>query len=546
MEGEAVSFKPSAPVHVVLCADCGEYGGMRRCVPHLPQVSPSNQTPPISVLGVCVIRAFSLVNRLLVSYPPRSVDITAEIPKSSSVTFCRGCERYANPPNGWMLADWESRELLAICLKKLKGLSKIRLIDAGFIWTEPHSKRIKVKLTVQKEVLANTILQQVFEVTYTILGAQCPDCTRMAAKNTWQTSIQVRQKVPHKRTFFYLEQLILKHGAHKDCVNILERKDGLDFYYLQRQAALRMLEFLQNVVPIRYKSSEELLTTDVHTGSSKYKFTYSVEIVPVCKDDLVCLPIKLARQFSNISPLVLCARIGNSVHLLDPFTLHTTDVTAPTYWRAPFDTLATVGELTEYIVLDAEPVGPTRGKLVLADLQVMKASGGASDDEIVHTRTHLGHILQAGDTCLGYNIRESNFNSDTFESLNPDRLPDVVVVKKAYPNRRKKNRPRNFKLKSIAKDAEDSNVEGAFGRGALGRRGGVDTDKVEKQYEEFLNDLEEDPEMRAGVNMYRSQEQKDKAEEDMDESDVGEVEVDENLPKMDELMEDLEEMNIEE
>jgi nonsense-mediated mRNA decay protein 3 len=46
----------------------------------------------------------------------------------------------------------ESRELLAICLKRLKGLSKVHLVDAGFVWTEPHSKRIKVKLTIQKEV----------------------------------------------------------------------------------------------------------------------------------------------------------------------------------------------------------------------------------------------------------------------------------------------------------------------------------------------------------------------------------------------------------
>ena len=29
---------------------------------------------------------------------------------------------------------------------------KVRLVDAGFVWTEPHSKRIKVKLTIQKEV----------------------------------------------------------------------------------------------------------------------------------------------------------------------------------------------------------------------------------------------------------------------------------------------------------------------------------------------------------------------------------------------------------
>lgn len=26
---------------------------------------------------------------------------------------------------------------------------QVKLVDAGFIWTEPHSKRIKVKLTIQ-------------------------------------------------------------------------------------------------------------------------------------------------------------------------------------------------------------------------------------------------------------------------------------------------------------------------------------------------------------------------------------------------------------
>ena len=69
-----------------------------------------------------------------------------------SVSFCRNCDRFLSPPAQWTIAQPESRELLAICLKKLKGLNKVRLVDAGFIWTEPHSKRIKVKLTIQKEV----------------------------------------------------------------------------------------------------------------------------------------------------------------------------------------------------------------------------------------------------------------------------------------------------------------------------------------------------------------------------------------------------------
>ena len=60
--------------------------------------------------------------------------------------------RYLQPPSTWLTCALESRELLSMCLKKLKGLNKVHLVDAGFVWTEPHSKRIKVKLTVQKEV----------------------------------------------------------------------------------------------------------------------------------------------------------------------------------------------------------------------------------------------------------------------------------------------------------------------------------------------------------------------------------------------------------
>lgn len=86
-----------------------------------------------------------------------SVDITEGIPKQSSLTFCKNCDRFLSPPNAWTIAEPESRELLALCLKKLKGLNKVRLVDAAFVWTEPHSKRIKVKLTIQKEVCSRLL-----------------------------------------------------------------------------------------------------------------------------------------------------------------------------------------------------------------------------------------------------------------------------------------------------------------------------------------------------------------------------------------------------
>jgi len=234
------------------------------------------------------------------------------------------------------------------------------------------------------------------------------------------------------------------------------------------------------------------------------------------------LSFKLYRPlFNGPSPLTICSRVGNTIHLLDPMTLQQTDVTAPIYWRQPFESLGTVSDLVEFVVLDIETSGQTRGRYVLADCQVTRAGtasssrmnddDGMGDDGIYHTRTHLGAILQPGDTVLGYHLTNSNFNNEAFEALDQGRIPDVVLVKKTFPNRRKKSKPRNWKLRSIAKDAEDAtNDTTAVGRGALGRRGGVDQKNVERDYELFLRDLEEDKEMRAAINLYRADQGRDK------------------------------------
>ncbi|KAG1766985.1 NMD3 family-domain-containing protein [Suillus occidentalis] len=489
-----MEFVPGPAVHRVLCADCG--------TPIIPNSA-----------------------NLCVACLRNTVDITEGIPKQSSVSFCRNCERFLSPPQTWTLARPESQELLAICLKRLKGLNKVRLTEAHFIWTEPHSKRLRVSLTIQKEVLTSTILEQIFEIEYLVQHGQCPDCTKLAAKNTWKALVQVRQKVSHKRTFLYLEQLILKHGTQKDTISVKEVRDGLDFFYSQRSHAIKMVEFLAGVVPVRSKGSEQLLSTDTHSGTANYKFTYSVEIVPICKDDLVCIPPKLARQLSNISPLTICTRVGNSFQLLDPTTLQTCEISAQVYWRAPFVSLATVTDLVEFTILDVEPSGTVRGKWVSADAQVamsgaFKSHGSYGDQDtimdhessslstqIFHTRTHLGAILQPGDTALGYHLSNANFNSDDFSSLPSSRIPDVILVKKTYPNRRKKNKTRNWKLRSIAKEAGEEGETGA-GRGVVGRMGGRDQKKVEEDYELFLQDLEEDPELRGTVNLYAAKDTK--------------------------------------
>ncbi|PYH96419.1 NMD3-domain-containing protein [Aspergillus ellipticus CBS 707.79] len=473
-----------------------------------------------------------------------TVDITQGIQREAVLQCCKDCERWLQPPTSWISASLESKELLAHCLRKLPGLSKVRIIDASFIWTEPHSKRIKVKITIQQEAFQGTIVQQTFEVEYVVASLQCADCKKSFTVNTWNSSIQLRQKVPHKRTFLYLEQIILKHNAHRDTINIKEAKDGLDFYFAQRNHADKMLDFLSSVAPMKVKKSQELISMDVHTSSKSYKFSFSAELIPICKDDLVVLPIKLARSLGNIYPLTLCHRVGTTVNLLDPTTLQTTDIPTGTYWRSPFRNLADVTQLVEFIILDIELVGRSNGRFHLAEATVARASDLGSNDQTYFTRTHLGGVLHVGDTVLGYHLNGANFNDLNFEELEASNqgsaIPDVVLVKKFYA-RKKKNKARNWRLKRMAREYEEEALHQQQA-GSTNRKQEQERNRLEEDFEMFLRDVEEDQELRGTLDLYKAQ-RRAAANGDMEMDDESE---DEEVPQidMDELLDDFDELNM--
>jgi nonsense-mediated mRNA decay protein 3 len=43
-----------------------------------------------------------------------------------TVLWCKECGRYLQPPKHWLRAELESKELLTFCIKKIKGLNKVR------------------------------------------------------------------------------------------------------------------------------------------------------------------------------------------------------------------------------------------------------------------------------------------------------------------------------------------------------------------------------------------------------------------------------------
>uniref|UniRef100_A0A2N9FQV3 60S ribosomal export protein NMD3 n=1 Tax=Fagus sylvatica TaxID=28930 RepID=A0A2N9FQV3_FAGSY len=427
------------------------------------------------------------------------IDITEGLQKNVIIIHCPECDSYLQPPRTWLKAQLESKELLTFCVKRLKNLNKVRLIHAEFIWTEPHSKRIKVKLKVQKEVLNGAILEQSYVVEYVQHEQMCESCSRVQANpDQWVAAVQLRQHVPHRRTFFYLEQLILKHGAAAAAIKIKQMDQGIDFFFSSRSHGLKFVDFIGKVTPVKSRSDKQLVSHDSKSNNYNYKHTFSVEICPICREDLICLPPRVVASLGNLGPLVICTKVSNSIALLDPLTLRLAFLDADQYWRTSFKSLLTSRLLVEFIVLDVEilssEVNVGGFKYALADAQVARVSDFGKNDTIFNIRTHLGHLLNPGDYALGYDLYRANNNNSELEKHKNLVLPDVILMKKSYEEKRQKKRgkPRAWKLKSLDMEVDDKN------------RG--DQEKMNSEYEQFLKDLEENPEMRFNISLYRNKE----------------------------------------
>lgn len=408
-----------------------------------------------------------------------------------------------------------------MCLKKIKGLNKnVKLVDAGFIWTEPHSRRLKVKLTIQKEVLNSAIMQQTFVVEFICQSCQCPDCARSYTEHTWTAVTQVRQKVKHKRTFYFLEQALIKTGVADKAIEIKQMPTGLDFYWLQKTEGLALVEFLRSIVPIQSKESRKLITQDDHNNVKKYKFTQFVEVSPVCKHDLTFLPPKLCQTLGGVSPLVLCFRTSSMLHLIDPLSLKIVTVSAVQFFRHPFKPVLTQENLTKYVVLDIEKgetgnkqnrQGADNNRVNLAEVTLARDSDFGVNDIQFQCVTHLGHILNCGDMVQGYDLTNANLADDDLKRIKGD-LPEVILVKKYYERTAKRRNRRKWKIKKMNITESDKMLKKS------------EQQKAEGEYQAFLEDLEEDSEMQAHVNMYkRGAEMKRSDDEEDDEDELPEI-----------------------
>ncbi|KAK6643534.1 hypothetical protein RUM43_005044 [Polyplax serrata] len=184
------------------------------------------------------------------------------------------------------------------------------------------------------------------------------------------------------------------------------------------------------------------------------------------------------------------------------------EVNSTIFWRTPFSVICNPSQMVEFVVMEMEVKsageqqkfrgqGTISHKHLLADVWVVKASELGISEGSIHTRTHLGAILKPGDSVLGYHLSDFNINDTNFEKLREADVPDVILVKKYYGERSARKRARNWKLRHLNEDAMNFN-------------------KTSEEFEEFLEDLEEDPAYRHNINIYKDNDQVPVSYDDMD------------------------------
>eukprot|EP01062_Namystynia_karyoxenos_P030072 TRINITY_DN22500_c0_g1_i1.p1 TRINITY_DN22500_c0_g1~~TRINITY_DN22500_c0_g1_i1.p1 ORF type:complete len:546 (+),score=227.28 TRINITY_DN22500_c0_g1_i1:87-1640(+) len=441
---------------------------------------------------VCGVAIDANPSNMCVNCIRTSVDITAALPREAAVSWCRICDRYLQPPKYWSPAALESRELMAICLKRIRGLPKMHLVDASWIWTEPHSRRLKIKLTVQKEVFAGTVVQQSTVIEFVVNAVMCEGCQRVATGHeTWGCSLQVRQRVDHKKMLLFVEQLILKHDMHKDVMKCKQQPDGIDFFMEHKSQAMKLMEFVQAVAPCRRKDGEQLISSDVKNNTAHFHYSLRLDIAPVCKDDLVCLTRKQHLQYGAIGPVLIIIKMYANIVVLDPRTLQAHEIAAKFYWQDPIPPLATRKHLVEYYVVDVEPLrGAVNGKYQLADITVCRESEVGQGKDVT-VRSHLGGVLREGDSVMGYDLSTLNSNNDAIGEYREEQLPPLVLIRKHYPHQAERRRRRRWRIRQLPNKEGPSGISKAHEA------------REAAEMDEFLDELERDPEFRSNVKLFK-------------------------------------------
>jgi len=235
------------------------------------------------------------------------------------------------------------------------------------------------------------------------------------------------------------------------------------------------------------------------------------------------------------------------IHLIDPLTGQTAQMSAELFWRDPIRPIITAARsrFVRYVILGKDAVilernvskrGATRrNKAKLATITAAKEVDLGMNDSQIEERSHVGYLMKSGDTAVGYDLTDVQFVEDDADEANAlGKFPDVIMLRKLYGGVATQEadaaRQRMFKLQRIDAD----NVEAAKAKKAKKDKEDDDMDE-----EDFLREVEADKEMRLNMNLYKTQVAMKRIEEEGEKADINDNKDDDQQVRLDELLDGL-------
>lgn len=377
----------------------------------------------------------------------QQVNIVDGLEANGDLIVCQECGR-SHFHQRWLTLEPESPEFLTLCVKKIKGIGKkLKLIDAKFVWTEPHSKRIKVRVTVEAEVLSNVVVRQATIVEFKQVTQMCNLCRKANLDQPWDHCIQVRQACDeYRKTFRRLEQELIKAGMDKHIVSVEEKNNGFDLFFAGRGDSKLVLDYLKSSLPLT-QSSQPTKHGATHT--------HTVQIPPLNKFDLVIVP----EVYTGGSiRLFLLKRITSSLHFIDLQKGEHLEISGSSYWKyqskksnpsgsgsansskakgkvksrsiasstggsasvnavTSFTALLSLKNLIEYVVIESVPLDSLRlNSYPVIEVTVARESDFGVNNESFVCRSYLTS-LQSGDSVLGFDLTNLNLTDAHIEAL---------------------------------------------------------------------------------------------------------------------------------
>jgi len=345
-------------------------------------------------------------------------------------------------------------------------------------------------------------------------------------------------------------------------VNIKEMPEGIDFFFTNKSQANSLSDFITHYFPAKIKPSKKLISHDQHSNIYNYKYSFLIEIAPVCKDDLIVLDKDLCKELGGINPVLLCTKISSTIHLLDVMTLNPIEFDENTYWRHNFRSYIDRDCLQEFLIINVQEeidyknysklnssstmnsidnkkketplntslnsrysINADRKDYKIVEVQcIHNAQSADGNVALLTVRSHLGEKMRPGDIFYGYDLTSLNTNCDIESILEKSgNFPDVILVRKKYVRKHK----RIWKLQHMEKDVDMMESK-------------KKQELNEKNYRRFLEDIEEDKEMRSKIAIYRDDDAIKELEERMKKMNVDEEKEDSDIDvKVEELLDSL-------